>query len=219
MQETSREYILELDKKRKLMEEEIMNITEYLSGEGMPGVKGSLIDNEGFPLPNIDIPSIRTARNKLVCLQNDLKNLMEVIEKNMQVYFNLQQENKTIIEPKKIEVDKSEPIHVQVFEDEPKINKNMKIPFAWVGLVSSGSPAEEAGLQVGDGIINFNRTVFYGATNNPLQKIAEIVSQGVNKEIPVDIIRKTPDEEGNESIEYLTITLIPHQWSGNGYLG
>jgi len=63
----TREYLLELDKKRLEMEKEIFEFTDFLTAEGMPGVKGSLIDREGFPLPNIDHMAVRTARNKLIC--------------------------------------------------------------------------------------------------------------------------------------------------------
>lgn len=63
----TREYLLELDKKRLEMEKEIFELTDFLTADGMPGVSGSLIDREGFPLPNVDHMAVRTARNKLIC--------------------------------------------------------------------------------------------------------------------------------------------------------
>lgn len=65
--EGTREQLLKLDKQRTAMEHEIFELTDYLTGEGMPGVKGSLIDREGFPIPNVDHMAIRTARHKLIC--------------------------------------------------------------------------------------------------------------------------------------------------------
>jgi hypothetical protein len=92
--QVTREYLLDLDKKRLKMEEEIISLTNFLNSEGMPGVEGKLIDDQGFPLPNIDIMAVRTARNKLILLQNDLKNLMISIEKNMQEYFKSDREKR-----------------------------------------------------------------------------------------------------------------------------
>jgi 26S proteasome non-ATPase regulatory subunit 9 len=63
----TREYLLELDNQRKSMEQEIFDLTDFLNGDGMPGVNGSLIDREGFPIPNVDHMAIRTARHKLIC--------------------------------------------------------------------------------------------------------------------------------------------------------
>ncbi len=64
--EINREYLLGLDKQRTKIEDEIMQITNFLNSEGMPGVDGRLIDKEGFPIPNVDIMAVRTARNKLI---------------------------------------------------------------------------------------------------------------------------------------------------------
>lgn len=63
----TREYLLELDKKRLAMEKQIFDLTDFLNSNGMPGVTGSLIDREGFPIPNVDLFAVRTARNKLIC--------------------------------------------------------------------------------------------------------------------------------------------------------
>ena len=64
--EISRDYLLGLDKQRLKIEDEIMQLTNFLNSEGMPGVDGRLIDREGFPIANIDIMAVRTARNKLI---------------------------------------------------------------------------------------------------------------------------------------------------------
>ena len=186
----------------------------------MPGVDGKLIDDQGFPLPNIDHMAVRTARNKLIYLQNDLKNLMETIEINMAIYFKNEKSNKKV-EEKKEEIDLKEPIQLQVFEEDftKKQGDKLKIPLATVGLVSEGSPAEEAGLMIGDGIVNFDNIVYYGAFTNPLQKIAEIVGRKIENSISVEIVRKVIEENGNEKKEYKILNLVPHKWSGQGVLG
>ena len=46
-------------------------------------MKGALVDREGFPRADIDIYAVRTARQKVLCLQNDHKALMKLLEKKL----------------------------------------------------------------------------------------------------------------------------------------
>lgn len=46
----------------------------------MPGVKGSLVDEEGFPRADIDLFEVRKFRNRLACLQTDHCTVMKKIE-------------------------------------------------------------------------------------------------------------------------------------------
>ena len=89
-----REELLQLDKEKKKLEERISELIDYLSGPGMPGIDGSLIDKDGFPKQGLDLISIREARHELVYKQNDLKFLMEKIEKKMMIYFEELSKNK-----------------------------------------------------------------------------------------------------------------------------
>ena len=49
----------------------------------MPGVKGRLVDDEGFPRADLDLIEIRKHRNRLACLQTDHQALMKQIEDNL----------------------------------------------------------------------------------------------------------------------------------------
>lgn len=146
------------------------------------------------------------------------------IEKEMQEYFKNENEKKQLCQDS-AKTNKTEPIKVGVpSEDKDKSAyikpiSDIKIPFAYVGLVTAGSPAEEAGLLAGDGILNFDNKIYYGIFDNPLQKVAEIVREKLNKEIHVDVLRIIIDSQGFEKFEYKTLSLIPHQWAGQGVLG
>jgi 26S proteasome non-ATPase regulatory subunit 9 len=210
--QVSRDYLLELDKKRNQLEKEIFSLTEYLTGEGMPGVSGPLTDREGFPIAGVDLTAVRTARNRLIILQNDLSSLMKLIEENMQAFFSQAKTEK--IEKVDKPIDHSEGIKVQVFEEEKKSSSFLRLPFCYVGNVTEGSPAEEAGLMEGDAIVLFDNIVSYGTHGNPLQKVAEIIGKKVDTEIPVVVQRKD-----GEKTEYVNIKIIPHKWSGQGILG
>ena len=148
------------------------------------------------------------------------------IEKEMQEYFKTESERKQkeTQEEKKPKQDKSEPIKVTGVPSDESGTKNLsstniKIPFAYVGLVSQGSPAEEAGLKPRDGIINFDDKVLYGYYQNPLVKVAEIVKAKINQSIQVEVMRSNLDEQGFERIEYVKLVLMPHEWAGQGVLG
>ena len=218
-----REELLQLDKEKKKLEEKIASLTEYLTGPGMPGVDGSLIDKDGFPLQGIDHVTIRTVRHDLICTQNDLKNLMEKIEKNMAIYFEELNNNKKTEEIKEesnknIINNREEKTADAVDEDQNKKNdmeQNMKEAFAKIVSVENGSPAEEAGLKPEDHIINFNGILYKGVSHNPLITLSEIVKSKIGEEIPISIVRKNK----NNILEMEKLNIIPHTWNGRGVLG
>ena len=212
-----REELLQLDKEKKKLEEKIASLTEYLTGPGMPGVDGSLIDKDGFPLQGIDHVTIRTVRHDLICTQNDLKNLMEKIEKKMAIYFEELNNNKKTEEIKEesnknIINNREEKTADAVDEDQNKKNdmeQNMKEAFAKIVSVENGSPAEEAGLKPEDHIINFNGILYKGVSHNPLITLSEIVKSKIAEEIPISIVRK--NKNNILEMEKLNIIFIfPH---------
>jgi S1-C subfamily serine protease len=83
-----------------------------------------------------------------------------------------------------------------------------EIPFLWIHEVSPGSPGEEAGLKIGDGVVKFDTVDF--RTDNGLKQIAQIVQTMVNHPLALKVLR----EDGSHDLE-----LTPHTWSGNGVLG
>jgi len=205
--------------RKRNIEEEITTLTNYLEQPGMPGINGKLIDNEGFPLPDIDIMEIRKARNRLIILQNDYKNLMSVIESSMQKYFeSVNKEKKdNLIENNKPKIElqnKTDPITITVSEDIKEVDIKLKIPFCYVSLVTQESPADEAGLAVGDGILKFD-SITYGKYNDPLIKISELIKLKKDIEIPIEIVRKNNEDKNI----YMSLKLIPHAWNGQGLLG
>ncbi len=145
------------------------------------------------------------------------------IEEEMSEYFKTESEKKEREKTTESKIrDKLEPIQVGVPSEDKGRNvntSNVKIPFAYVGLVSEGSPSEEAGLKPKDGIINFDDKIFYGYYQNPLVKVSEIVKSKINQKIHVEVLRSISDSEGFDKIEYIKLELIPHEWSGQGVLG
>ncbi|KAH7639717.1 26S proteasome non-ATPase regulatory subunit 9 [Dermatophagoides farinae] len=81
-----RNQALELNRKRNQLENEIKEFMAILQSQGV-GLTESLVDSEGFPRNDIDINLVRTARNRIICLQNDLRALMRQIEDSLSDYF------------------------------------------------------------------------------------------------------------------------------------
>ncbi|XP_019088475.1 PREDICTED: 26S proteasome non-ATPase regulatory subunit 9-like [Camelina sativa] len=50
--------------KRAAMETEMNSIVQRLCNPGGPGLSGNLIDSEGFPREDIDIPMVRADRRR-----------------------------------------------------------------------------------------------------------------------------------------------------------
>ncbi len=129
---TVNELILE----KKKIETEISNILDLLNSEslGSVGLETPLIDLEGFPLSGLDLLVIRQNRRKFFELKNDLKLILNKIEN---------------------EIHK---IH-QIARDEGNINSGdtraQRLSFGRVDMIAVGSPADDAGLLVGDKISKF----------------------------------------------------------------
>ena len=46
----------------------------------MPGIKGKLTDDEGFPRADIDIQQVMSMRGRIACLNTDVSAIMKQIE-------------------------------------------------------------------------------------------------------------------------------------------
>lgn len=208
----SKDRLLAIDKERLKLESKIFEITDYLNQDGFPGVEKPLIDEEGFPLPGLDLYAIREARHNLIKLQNDHKFLMTCLEKEMHQYFdNEKKENK--IEYKQETKEYKDPQLIQVFEDNSDFNSyksSLKTPFCVVENVLKCSPAEIAGFVNNDLIYNFGGIDIN--FQNPLEKIGLLVKNSEDKEIIVEVYREKINE-------HLKLKLVPKKWEGNGLLG
>ncbi|KAM0843484.1 hypothetical protein ACQ4PT_057670 [Festuca glaucescens] len=70
--------------RRTALEAEMNAIIAALSAPGGPGITGGLVDAEGFPRADIDIPAVIAQRRKLGELRNDHRDITNKIEKNLE---------------------------------------------------------------------------------------------------------------------------------------
>lgn len=160
-----------------------------------------MVDSEGFPRPDVDVRSVRIARTQIICLQNDLKQLTKSIEAGLEKYF---QESKETLTSTKIPPEVRQGAATS---SSPHTTVN-QAPFVIVNLVSPGSPAEDAGIQVRDKIVAFGTIT---ATNfKDLAQIGELVKNSQNQQVRVRVNRDNKFEE---------LILVPKLWSGRGLLG
>jgi 26S proteasome regulatory subunit N4 len=193
----SRDAVIKYSQEKEKIEKEIEDICKFLTGPGMPGLKGSLIDSEGFPLSGIDLYQIRQARQRYNVLNNDYTVLMNKIEAELHSYFG----NSESVNAK---VTQEVPVRVQVgLNDSP-------VAFAEITEVTQASPASIAGFVPRDRIVKFGNVNY--TNHNQLNSLADFVRANEGNQIKVLVLR------GPENSQ-VTLNVTPQKWDGPGILG
>ena len=148
---------------------------------------------------------------------------MEIIERKMMAYFedlnnNKYEDNSKEYEEKKEYSNDNEERNSETFSEEQKLHNtkiDLKESFAKIVKIEKGSPADEAGLMIGDEIITFNTILYKGVSHDPLITLSEIAKNKIDEQIPISLVRK--NNENN--LVFLNINIVPHIWNGRGILG
>mmetsp|Transcript_3750 Transcript_3750/g.5737 ORF Transcript_3750/g.5737 Transcript_3750/m.5737 type:complete len:206 (-) Transcript_3750:518-1135(-) len=198
----SKKEITLLDRRKQAIEKELKEISDFLNAEGMPGLQGDLVDREGFPLPGIDVYSIREARQRFHKLNKDHCSLMKTIETELHNYFF-----KTKSRESRSGQASGVPVSVET-------SLSARIPpFAEITEVSDASPASQGGLKPSDKILRFGRVDYTNQEN--LQGLALYVRTNQGRDIKVHVLRKNSLNQYTE----MTLTVRPDTWNGDGLLG
>ncbi|CAK9077371.1 26S proteasome non-ATPase regulatory subunit 9 (26S proteasome regulatory subunit p27) [Durusdinium trenchii] len=198
-----------LEQEKNRLEGEIKHLYEYLTEDGMPGVAGPLVDDEGFPRGDIDLYAVRQARNKYACAQTDHQEVMRKIEEAILAIHATTKVDVPRASPPDTKMDEEE-----VSPDNVLLQVKLTTPFATIDEVSMASPAETAGLRVGDQICRFGPVSIQdtGDLNACFNAIRELVPKNVGNAISVVVLRGEPPVRTE-------LELIPQQWAGRGLLG
>ncbi|CDJ42543.1 26S Proteasome non-ATPase regulatory subunit 9, putative [Eimeria tenella] len=70
-------------RERQQIEEKMEALASFLTAEGMPGLKGPLVDPEGFPRADIDVHAVLQARQQLACLKTDHREVQQRLEETL----------------------------------------------------------------------------------------------------------------------------------------
>jgi len=203
---------------KESLEGEIVALTQTLTGPGGLGRRGGLVDAEGFPLQDVGkLVATATARNQLAMKENDLKDLMRRIERDLMALHAEAKEKKAIekaqtvspLPPPSALPAPTSAVPLAPPPVAPPIlieDLSHLLPFAIVNSIAPQSPAAESGLQEKDLILNF-ATVDV-SNNDGLKAIPAVVKEGV----PVQLVVR-------RGVDVKRLTLIPRQWGGRGLLG
>ncbi|KAF4390117.1 hypothetical protein G4B88_005035 [Cannabis sativa] len=203
--------------KRTAIETDMNLIIDTLCKPGGPGLSGNLVDSEGFPRSDIDIPVVRAERSRLSELRNDHKEITEKINRNIEVMhsarlapkassakesgFDEGSDNNTSLTPNDVT---STPTSSSNAMD---VDMTVRIPFAMVDEIADASPAAEDGLQLGDQIMKFGNVE---AGDNLLQRLASEAQSNQDRAVPVVLMRHGA---------VINTTVTPRTWQGRGLLG
>ncbi|KDP38678.1 hypothetical protein JCGZ_04031 [Jatropha curcas] len=216
---------MKLVENRSAIEVEMNAIIERLCQPGGPGLSGNLVDAEGFPRTDIDIPVVRAERNRLAVLRSDHKEITEKINANIQVLHSARLAARPLTtkgsgndgasnnqNSSMVNAVASASSHSVVTRDSPSsmdVDMILSIPFAVVDEIADASPTAEDGLQLGDQIVKFG-SVEYKVGDNLLQRLATEAQANQGHAMPVILLRQGAP---------VNLTVTPRSWQGRGLLG
>ncbi|KAL2042066.1 hypothetical protein N7G274_005254 [Stereocaulon virgatum] len=197
--------LLELIDEKTRVEEELSALGSVLDSHGV-NMNTSLTTFDGYPRDDLDIAQIRTTRARIIHLRNDYKALMSKIELGLHEHHAAYQASNPPPSSSSSQAAGSSGNADQGLID---------TPFAKVNSVVDGSPADQAGLKIGDRIRRFGNVNWIN--HEKLSKVAETVQRNQGRIVVVRVVRgagsgQTPEE--------LTLNLTPRSnWGGRGLLG
>ncbi|KAF2793484.1 26S proteasome non-ATPase regulatory subunit 9 [Melanomma pulvis-pyrius CBS 109.77] len=190
----------ELIAEKDRLEAELKALGQVLDSHGVH-MNTTLTTFDGFPRSDIDVAQIRTTRARIIRLKNDYKGLMSRIEVGLHEHHARIQAQGPIAAAGASAISSSTPAALEA-------------PFAKVNSVVAGSPADSAGLKVGDSITKFGWVDW--TNHDKLGRVAEAVSQ--NEGIPLTVKVLRPSASGGPA-ESVQMQLTPRNWGGRGMLG
>ena len=142
---------------------------------------------------------------------NDLRQIEKEISNNLFAFHavNAEAVQKEIDEFERNIPDRNNKLAMIEEKLEEEQHKKVHLePFCKIVEVQIGSPAEEAGLKVGDKVLQYGQANYLN--HNQLKYIPEITRNHIDKEFPVLVFR-----DGRE----VELKVRPHNWKGPGILG
>ncbi|KAG8714271.1 putative 26S proteasome regulatory subunit [Ceratobasidium sp. 423] len=195
---------------RDQVDQQLQAHISILSSHGVD-MSTRLVDAQGFPRADIDIPTIRAARVRVIELRNDRVRLTDAIARALVDVHSTAPQNSTGVKINGVdgisEPSDSTPEPVAA----PQTSIQPLVPFARVDGVAPDSPAQQAGLQREDLILAFGSLTARSFSNSSLQPLAQLVASHENRQLAVKIRRN--DSE-------ITLDFTPRSgWGGRGMLG
>ncbi|MCD7451255.1 hypothetical protein HAX54_010469 [Datura stramonium] len=214
---------MKLMDQRANTEAEMDVIIQRLCQPGGPGLSGNLVDSEGFPRTDIDIPNVRADRRRLAELRNDHKIMTEKIDQNIQVLHSarlastpssVKNSDDTAgggVQGSAVNIAYSSPLDNYVVTAATSAAMDVDLvfsrPFAVIDEITEASPAAEDGLQLGDQVVRFGNVQ---SGENLLQRLAAEAQSNQGCAVSMAVIRQGA---------MTNVQVTPRVWQGRGLLG
>uniref|UniRef100_A0A182SXV1 26S proteasome regulatory subunit p27 n=1 Tax=Anopheles maculatus TaxID=74869 RepID=A0A182SXV1_9DIPT len=189
----SREKLLTLSGRKAELEAEIERHGMVLKANKI-GMNEPLIDVEGFPLPNIDVISVRKARNAIICLQNDRKVLLKEIENEMVQLFETGRSTASS------DVQQQQCQLMEV-DDHTVVSPSLE-PFAVVEKVEPGQLADRMGVKIRDMILQIGTLT--SQNFKALNQIQTVISNSQGSKLRFVIRKATTGEDVTLEMDFGT---------------
>ncbi|KAL3331665.1 hypothetical protein AABB24_032330 [Solanum stoloniferum] len=213
---------MKLMDERTNTEAEMDVIIQRLCQPGAPGLSGNLVDSEGFPRTDIDIPTVRGDRRRLAELRNDHKIITEKIDQNIQVLHSARLASTPSVKDSDAAAglgvqgsavnigSSSSPGNYSVTAATSAamdIDLVFSRPFAVIDEITEASPAAEDGLQLGDQVVRFGNVQ---SGENLLQRLAAEAQSNQGCAVTMTVLRQGA---------MTNVQVTPRVWQGRGLLG
>ena len=213
----SKEKLKELYATREEMEKEMAEIAQRLTEPGMPGLRGALVDREGFPIPGVDLYQVRGDRGRYATLRNDHAEVTKELEKRLSELHLQAGVTKGVAA---MELTREAIEKQQRDEDDAFMRARARAAaqygappgaraFAYVDEVTPGSPASTAGMRVGDVVLMFGDVVGPHEAGT-LPRVAAALAKREGHPVAVWVSRGGVD---------VRLDVTPRRWEGRGLLG
>ncbi|CAH8562133.1 unnamed protein product [Schistosoma rodhaini] len=184
-----------VDEKNRI-EKKLSELSEILRQNGNVGLDTPLVDDEGYPRPDIDVALIRITRNNIRCLNTDHKQIMLELESVLHKIHEYARQN-----PSKNVLTDGNACSSENKLIEDQSAQIVKKAFLKIDQISPNSIVEQADLKVGDRIIQFGSVSADNFTS--LQDISTVFrNTSPGSYIHVSISR------GDSIINVLSISLL-----------
>ncbi|XP_006343646.1 26S proteasome non-ATPase regulatory subunit 9 isoform X2 [Solanum tuberosum] len=207
---------MKLMDERTNTETEMDVIIQRLCQPGGPGLSGNLVDSEGFPRTDIDIPTVRADRRRLAELRNDHKIITEKIDQNIQVLHSARLASTPSVKDSGVQgsaVNSGSSSFPGNYSVTAATSAAMDIdvvfsrPFAVIDEITEASPAAEDGLQLGDQVVRFGNVQ---SGENLLQRLAAEAQSNQGCAVTMTVLRQGA---------MTNVQVTPRVWQGRGLLG
>ncbi|CAN4113222.1 unnamed protein product [Withania somnifera] len=212
-----KEETMKLMDERANKEAEMDVIIQRLCQPGGPGLSGNLVDSEGFPRTDIDIPTVRADRRRLAELRNDHKIMTEKIDQNIQVLHSARLASipssvkDSGVQGSAVNIGSSSSPGNYIVTAATSAAMDVDVvfsrPFAVIDEITEASPAAEDGLQLGDQVVRFGNVQ---SVENLLQLLAAEAQSNQGRAVSMTVMRQGA---------MTNIQVTPRVWQGRGLLG